>query len=620
MLETITKILIYLFSAGVHFVLLMKIKNIKHSRQLHRICALNVLILLIWTVLRLVSIVYGTIAGHSAYAIYFFGSTCVFFLPATLIVLSILLVKNKIIHKATYIIIFIPPVTSTLMLITNSFHRLFIKEISADINSFVYGTYYYIHCTWQLVYATFAVFYLLYFTLKYANCLTKQILLVVLGIITPIAVDYFVYLNFFSSLPFSIPDNIYTLSYCFTAFCLTVAIRKYKFLDTLPIAIRSIVDYISDSFIVIDYNYNILEMNKNFKAEFGSLINENENDFFKVLKDDEFKELKDKVCKCTSGRSEAHINARLEMKFVINDVERYFTVEIIHVYAHDQFIAVLILFGDMTEHRQVIKLMEENARQMVEKARLISLHNLIGGISHNIKSPLMSSSGGILALKNHTRKIEGLLTELNTGGNYSEYVDIVEDMKKWEDSIKHYLVYISDIITAVKDQTTSMNGNQNRKFTVGELFDKISILLDFEMKKSSCKLNTVLNIESDAQIEGDISALTQILGNAVINAAQSYSGGGVINLQADRTREGILFTVQDFGKGIPQEVKNKIFNEMITTKGKDGSGLGLYFANIAVRSKFMGSISIASEEGKGTSVYISIPLKNRVNDKVLSNC
>ncbi|ACL76488.1 ATP-binding protein [Ruminiclostridium cellulolyticum] len=607
MLETLIKVVIYIFSAGVHLFLLFKIKSIKHSRQLHRICALNILILFLWTVQGLSNIIIDSITGYRIYYIYFFGSVCVFFLPATLIMLCILLVKNKISHIATYVLICIPPVTSTLMLVTNSYHKLFIKYISADIKTLVFGNYYYIHCTWQLIYATFAVLYLIYYSLKYTNCLTRQILLVALGIIMPIAVDYVVYLNYFSNLPISLPDSIHTLSYCFTTVCLTIAIRKYKFLDTLPIAIRSIVDYISDSFVVIDYRNNILEMNKNFKTEFGPIIKHNENDFYKVMKDDNFQNLKKHISKIKNERT--HPNIRTEQEFIINNVQRYFEIEIIHVYAHEQYIAILILFRDMTEHMQVIKLMEENAKQMIEKARLISLHNLIGGISHNMKSPLMSSSGGILALKNHTRRIESLISEMNNKGEYSEYLDIIADMKKWEDSIKNYLVYMSDIITAVKEQAASMIGNQIKRFKVGELFSKISILLDFELKKSNCSLNSILNIKEDTYIEGDISSLTQILGNAVINATQAYSEGGVINLQADRKPEGVLFTIQDFGKGMPLDIKNKIFNEMVTTKGKDGSGLGLYFANIAIKSQFRGSISIESEEGKGTTVLITIPIK-----------
>lgn len=612
MLESIIKILIYLFSAGVHLVLLIRIKNIKYSRQLHRICALNILILFMWTILAVSNIIIDTITGYRICSIYFAGSICVFFLPATLIMFCILLVKNKISSIVTYILICIPPVTSTIMLVTNSFHKLFIKEISEDVKTLVFGSYYYVHCTWQLIYSTFAVLYLIYFSLKYTNCLTRQILLVVSGIIMPIAVDYVVYLNYFSNLPISLPDSIHTLSYCFTTVCLSIAIKKYKFLDTLPIAIRSIVDYISDSFVVIDYKNNILEMNNNFKNEFGSIIKQNESDFYKVMQDENFNNLKNQISKITANKGGSHQNTRIEQEFTINDVWRYFEIEIIHVYAHEQYIAILILFRDLTEHIQVIKLMEENAKQMIEKARLISLHNLIGGISHNMKSPLMSSSGGILALKNHTRKLESLITDLNNNGEYSEYLDIVSDMRKWEDTIKNYLVYMSDMITAVKEQAASMIGTQHRKFTVGELFSKIELLLDFELKKSNCSLNSVLNVNEDTCIEGDISSLTQILGNAVINATQAYSDGGVINLQADAKPEGVLFTIHDFGKGIPSDIKNRIFNEMVTTKGKDGSGLGLYFANIAVKSQFRGSISIESEEGKGTTVFITIPIKTSI--------
>ncbi len=608
MLETLIKILIYLFSAGVHLVLLIRIKSIKYSRQLHHICALNIFILFMWTILALSNIIWDSITGHKIYFIYFLGSVCAFILPATLIILCILLVKNKISSLATYILICIPPATSTVMLVTNSFHKLFIKEISADANTMVFGSYYYVHCTWQLVYATFAVLYLVYFSLKYTNCLTKQILFVVSGIIMPIAVDYVVYLNYFSNLPISLPDSIHALSYCFTTVCLAVAIRKYRFLDTLPIAIRSIVDYISDSFVVIDYKNKILEMNKNFKREFGTIIKQNESDFSKVMNNDNFYKLKNQISQMTSNGG-THQNTKFEQEFLINNTVRYFEIEIIHVYAHEQYIAILILFHDMTEHMQVIKLMEENAKQMIEKARLVSLHNLIGGISHNMKSPLMSSSGGILALKNHTRKIENLITDMNNSGEYSEYLEIVSDMRKWEDSIKNYLVYMSDIITAVKEQAASMIGNQNRRFEVKEVFSKLELLLNFELKKSNCSLNSIINVSEDTYIEGDISSLTQILGNAVINATQAYSHGGVINLQADRKPEGILFTIQDFGKGIPTEIKDRIFNEMVTTKGKDGSGLGLYFANIAIRSQFRGFISIESEEGKGTIISITIPIK-----------
>ncbi|OPX44219.1 sensor protein ZraS [Ruminiclostridium hungatei] len=613
MLETTIKILIYFFSSVIHFTLFIQIKNIRHSRLLHRMCALNVLILFIWTVLRLLNVIISAATGQIFYPIYLAGSVCVFFLPATLVALSILLVKEKINSILIYILIFAPPSISTLMLFTNSFHHLFIKSYSPNGYSFVFGSYYYVHCTWQLIYATFAVVYLLFFSLKYTNCLTRQILLVVLGIVTPIAVDYLVYATYFSRLPIAIPDSIYTLSYCFTAICLTFAIRRYKFLDMLPIAIRSVVDFISDSFVVIDYKSNVLEVSKNFRERFGQLMDIEENNFFTALNDAGLYQLAGKLTEYVYLSEHSHENAKIEYELTLKNEQRFFEIEIIHIHAHKQFMAILIFFRDMTEHRQVLRLMEENSKQMMEQARLISLQNLIGGISHNIKSPLMSASGGVLALKNQTSKMETLLSGLNLGEKHRECADIIKDMKKWEDSIKNYLVYISDIISAVKEQTTSMNGNLNKSFTVDDVLSKVTILLDFELKKSNCKLDCSVDLERETQIEGDISVLTQILGNIIINATHSYTNGGIIILKAARKGDAVLFTVRDNGKGMPAEVKSKIFNEMITTKGKDGSGLGLYFAGIAIKSKFMGAITLESEEGAGTTVYITIPLKENKN-------
>ncbi len=613
MLETTIKILIYFFSAVIHITLFIQIRNIRHSRLLHRMCALNVLILFIWTVLRLVNVIISSATGHILYTVYLAGSICVFFLPATLVTLSVLLVKEKISRILTYILIFAPPAVSTFMLFTNSLHHLFIKSYSPNGYSFVFGSYYYVHCTWQLAYATFAVIYLLFFSLKYTNCLTKQILLVVLGIVTPIAVDYLVYVTYFSRLPIAIPDSIYTMSYCFTAICLTFAIRRYKFLDMLPIAIRSVVDFISDSFVVIDYKSNVLEVNKNFRERFGQLIDTEENNFFKALNDAKLYQLAGKLSEYVYLSEHSHENAKIEYELTLKNEQRYFEIEIIHIHSHKQFMAILVFFRDMTEHRQVLRLMEENSKQMMEQARLISLQNLIGGISHNIKSPLMSASGGVLALKNQTAKMESILGGINLGEKQQECGDIIRDMKKWEDSIKNYLVYISDIISAVKEQTASMNGSLNKSFTVSDVVSKVTILLDFELKKSNCKLNCSMDLDPDTQIEGDISVLTQILGNVIINATHAYTNGGIIYIKAARKGDSVLFTVQDTGKGMPSEVKSKIFNEMITTKGKDGSGLGLYFAGIAIKSKFMGAINLESEEGRGTTVYITIPLKENKN-------
>ena len=271
--------------------------------------------------------------------------------------------------------------------------------------------------------------------------------------------------------------------------------------------------------------------------------------------------------------------------------------------------ATLIFLKDISVHKQLLELKEENTLRLIEKGRLISLNQLIGGLAHNIKSPLMASSGGISVLEKNTLKIDKLLSELQIYAKSPDFIATIEDMKKWESQIKNYLIYISDIVSAVKDQTTSMNSTENNSFTVDKLLNQVTILMEFELKKSKCVLNKEIRIDPNTIINGNITALTQILNNIVINSVQSYDNeGGTINLTVEQYLHGINFIIQDSGKGIDPETLEKVFVEMVTTNGSDGSGLGLYLANIAIKGQFNGSINIASELGKGTEVRIFLPL------------
>ena len=57
-----------------------------------------------------------------------------------------------------------------------------------------------------------------------------------------------------------------------------------------------------------------------------------------------------------------------------------------------------------------------------------------------------------------------------------------------------------------------------------------------------------------------------------------------------------------------EEVQNKLFKEMITTKGKNGTGLGLYMSYSTIKGKFNGDLKFESKEGKGTTFTITIPI------------
>jgi len=71
----------------------------------------------------------------------------------------------------------------------------------------------------------------------------------------------------------------------------------------------------------------------------------------------------------------------------------------------------------------------------------------------------------------------------------------------------------------------------------------------------------------------------------------------------------LLIQISDNGEGIPAEIKDKLFNKFCSTKGAKGTGLGLAITRKVIE-EHGGSISVESQQGKGTTFFIEIPLKS----------
>ena len=100
------------------------------------------------------------------------------------------------------------------------------------------------------------------------------------------------------------------------------------------------------------------------------------------------------------------------------------------------------------------------------------------------------------------------------------------------------------------------------------------------------------------------------MNNLISNAIQSYNGepNKIVNLSLENTESRLIITIQDYGMGIPDEVKDKLFKEIITSKGKDGTGLGLFISYSNIKTQFNGDLKFESELGKGTTFEITLPI------------
>lgn len=244
---------------------------------------------------------------------------------------------------------------------------------------------------------------------------------------------------------------------------------------------------------------------------------------------------------------------------------------------------------------------------LMERERLASLGQLIGGIAHNLKTPIMSISGATEGLKDLVAEFDASVG--NPVVNNDDFHAIASDMSEWLVKVQSYTEYMSDIITAVKGQAVTLSNEAEMSFTIGELFKTVNILMKHELKQAVVYLNVSMKVDENISIKGNVNSLVQVINNMISNSIQAYDGKSeqVIDLIASQNLGNIIITVRDYGPGIPDNVKDKLFKEMITTKGKNGTGLGLYMSYSTIRAHFNGNIQLDSSDN-GTCFNIVLPL------------
>jgi signal transduction histidine kinase len=125
-----------------------------------------------------------------------------------------------------------------------------------------------------------------------------------------------------------------------------------------------------------------------------------------------------------------------------------------------------------------------------------------------------------------------------------------------------------------------------------------------------------LDIPSDLPpIHGDHHQLCQLVTNLLLNACEAQSGGGAVHIRAE-TREAdgderpatVALHVSDDGPGIPDEIRDRIFNPFFSTKPQ-GSGLGLAIVRKIVDAH-EGWIDVTAASGRGTTFTVTLPVRS----------
>ena len=227
--------------------------------------------------------------------------------------------------------------------------------------------------------------------------------------------------------------------------------------------------------------------------------------------------------------------------------------------------------------------------QLIQSEKMAAVGQLAGGIAHEVNNPL----GVILGFA------QGVVAHLKPN-------DPIEMPLK---SIEREAVRCKEL---VQNLLTFSRVSKAEKASM-DLKEAIDGAFSLVLAQSKVKNVEVVKAFSDIpRIVANKNQIQQILVNLSNNAIDAMPNGGKLTIRIKKTdrkeRDGVEIQVQDTGRGIPPEIRSKIFNPFFTTKeiGK-GTGLGLSLVYEMIQ-KHDGCITVESEVGKGTTFHVFLPL------------
>ena len=128
-------------------------------------------------------------------------------------------------------------------------------------------------------------------------------------------------------------------------------------------------------------------------------------------------------------------------------------------------------------------------------------------------------------------------------------------IEKWNKKIDTYLEYMSDIITAVKGQTTVFANDLKEYIVISDIFKTIKVLIEHEMQKEMIEFEIKNYTENNINILGNSNILIQIIMNLIQNSIDSYEYISkndlnrkiILKAETDKNRENLIISVEDFG-------------------------------------------------------------------------
>ena len=256
--------------------------------------------------------------------------------------------------------------------------------------------------------------------------------------------------------------------------------------------------------------------------------------------------------------------------------------------------------------------LEAAQEKLVESEKMAALGHLVAGIAHEVNTPLgialTSVSNCKEELKDIYRDFEN--DELTEQGFKDFEAICSEGLNLAETSLMRAANLVQDFKRTSADQTSL----EIEEIALDEYIPRVCNPLKPMLRKEQVELS--IDVTPNLVITTCPGIIAQLLTNLISNAQRHAFGPSVnndvnrVSVSCSKNAKGIVISVQDNGKGIPEALHKKVFEPFYTTaRDKGGTGLGLNILYNLVRQKFNGEIDLTSTLGEGTKVTVCIPVE-----------
>ena len=257
--------------------------------------------------------------------------------------------------------------------------------------------------------------------------------------------------------------------------------------------------------------------------------------------------------------------------------------------------------------------LEAAQEKLVESEKMAALGNLVAGIAHEVNTPLGIA---LTSVSNCKEELKGIYRDFEndelTEQGFKDFEAICsEGLNLAETSLMRAANLVQDFKRTSADQTSL----EIEEIALDEYIPRVCNPLKPMLRKEQVELS--IDVTPNLVITTCPGIIAQLLTNLISNAQRHAFGTSVnndvnrVSVSCSKNAKGIVISVQDNGKGIPETLHKKVFEPFYTTaRDKGGTGLGLNILYNLVRQKFNGEIDLTSTLGEGTKVTVCIPVED----------